>query len=199
MLPLLGFLGLAGAFLRVVWVLPMHVTATPNRDELERAMRARELVLRTAEWCGVLVLVVAALPVLALAGLVARGLAVVLGLVSVVGLAVLCGVHPGVRQRVCRSLGMGPESGPALRRAALVDVAGGTHGHNPANRPEAAAGRWRRREPSEGSGGEWPQAARSRALAVLYDPTRALAARSASGRARWRRRRRGGGDVAERS
>lgn len=78
-------------------------------------MRARELVLKTAEWCGVLVLVVAALPLVALAGLVARGVAVVAGLVSVLAVAVLCAVHPGVRQRVCRALGAGPETGPALR------------------------------------------------------------------------------------
>lgn len=88
---------------------------TPTKKKLERAMRARELILKTAEWCGVLVLVVAALPLVALAGLVARGLAVVVGLATVLGLAVLCGVHAGVRERVCRAVGMGPEAGPALR------------------------------------------------------------------------------------
>lgn len=73
-------------------------------------MRARDLVVRTAAWCGVFVLVVAALPVVAVAGFVARGVAVVLGGASLLGVLVLCGVSAGFRGRLLRSLGLTPAS-----------------------------------------------------------------------------------------
>lgn len=68
-------------------------------------MSARNLVIKTAECCGVLVLVVAALPLVAIAGWLARGVAVVVALASLVGLVVLSFVNSGFRVRVGRALG----------------------------------------------------------------------------------------------
>lgn len=69
-------------------------------------MSARNLILKTAECCGVLVLVVAALPLIAIAGWLARGVAVVVALASLAGLVVLSFVKPGFRERIGRALGL---------------------------------------------------------------------------------------------
>ena len=69
-------------------------------------MSARNLVVKTAEWCGVFVLVVAALPLVALAGFLARGVAVVATVTWLVGLLLLCGLNAGFRARVGRALGL---------------------------------------------------------------------------------------------
>jgi len=77
-------------------------------------MRTRELVVRTAEWCGVLVLVVAALPLVALAGFIARGLAVVVLVLSLAA-ALVGGLHPALRSRMCQALGLRGTADPAAR------------------------------------------------------------------------------------
>jgi hypothetical protein len=83
-------------------------------------MSARNLVFKTAECCGVLVLVVAALPLIAIAGWLARGLAIIVAFASLIGLLLLTWVNPGFRERVGRVLGLtaAPHAGvgPAVRR-----------------------------------------------------------------------------------
>jgi len=69
-------------------------------------MSARNLVLKTAECCGVVVLVVAALPLIAIAGWLARGVAIIAALAGLVGLLLLSWVNPGFRLRVGRALGL---------------------------------------------------------------------------------------------
>lgn len=83
-------------------------------------MSARNLVLKTAECCGVLVLVVAALPLVAIAGWLARGVAIVMAFASLVGLLLLTWVNPAFRDRVGRALGLIPappaDVAPGVRR-----------------------------------------------------------------------------------
>lgn len=75
--------------------------------EREGAMsRAREWTVRVAEYCGVLVLVVAALPLLALGAFVARGVAVIVGLFLMAGLLLLLALRPMLRGRLGAALGL---------------------------------------------------------------------------------------------
>lgn len=68
-------------------------------------MSARHLAIRTAELLGVLVLVIALLPVVAVAGWLARGFAVLVGMLSLLALGAICTV-PSVRHRLYRAAGL---------------------------------------------------------------------------------------------
>jgi len=69
-----------------------RVTAT------ERPMETKELLTRGAQWLGVLILVVAAMPLLAVAALVLRTILVPVALIGVVGGCLLYCVYPRFRE-----------------------------------------------------------------------------------------------------
>lgn len=70
--------------------------------------RAREWTVKIAEYCGVLVLVVAALPLVALGAFVARGVAVIVGSFLAVALLLMLGLRPMLRGRLGAALGLSP-------------------------------------------------------------------------------------------
>lgn len=74
-------------------------------------MRAPGLVRTAIEWCGVTLLVVVALPIVAVAFFILR--AAVLGVMALAlaFLAAACCVSPGIRARAREALGLLDESG----------------------------------------------------------------------------------------